>query len=122
MDSTESEPVYTSRSTVRSLWQTYYIYADRLELDTHFGTLKVPFEHIERLDVQPSDVKRLVTRGDLQLKNFRPALKVDWANFVEHIVLDKSEGRVRRILFTPEDPAEFQREFDSAFARFKQKP
>jgi len=114
-------PIYTSASTVRSLWQEYRIYHDRLEFDTLFGKLTVPFEQVEQFSVSESEVRGLL-KGDLHLKGFRPALKLDWANFLEHVVLDKSEGRVRRILFTPEDPAEFKRQLDQALAAFGQTP
>jgi len=85
MPESAAEPRYTSKSTVRSLWQEYRIYGDHLELDTHFGVVEVPFDAIERVEAKPSDLKQLVTRGDLQLKDFRPALKIDWANFQEHV-------------------------------------
>lgn len=101
------QPVYTSPSTVKSLWQEYKIYSDRVELKTHFGTLTVPLDEIERVEVRESDVKGLM-HGELQLKGFRPALKLDWANFVEHVVLDRAGGRIHRILFTPSDPTEFK--------------
>ena len=112
-------PIYTSKSTVKSLWQEYRIYDDRVEFDTLFGRMTVPFEHIERVDVSESEVKGLV-RGDLHLRNFRPALKLDWANFLEHLVLDKSEGRIRRVLFTPDDPKAFKTALDEALARFRE--
>ena len=69
--------------------------------------MSIPFEHIERVTVSESDVKGLL-KGDLKLKGFRPALKLDWANFVEHVVLDKREGFVRRVLFTPDDSTAFK--------------
>ena len=116
----ESTLRYGSGSTPRSLWQEYRIFDDRLEFDTHFGTLKVPFEVVESLEVRPSDLKELVTKGNLQLKDFRPALKLDWANFQEHVVLDKkTKGFVQRILFTPDDPEAFQRAFKEAFEQFE---
>ncbi len=99
-------PLYVSPSTARSLWQEYRIYADRVEFATLLGTLTVPFESIESADVAGSDMVALL-KGDLRLKNFRPALKLDWANFQEHVVLDKRDGSIHRILFTPENPAEF---------------
>jgi len=99
-----SDPlVYTSKSSVKSLWQEYRIYEDRLEFSTLFGQLTIPFEQVESVEVSESDLKGLL-KGDLKLKGFRPALKLDWANFVEHVVLDKSAGLVRRVLFTPHDP------------------
>ncbi|MFH1372368.1 MAG: hypothetical protein ABII79_01015 [bacterium] len=110
------KPIYVSPCTAKSLWQEYCIYPDRIELKTHLGTLVVPFSAVESVRVSESDLKGLM-RGELQLKNFRPALKLDWANFVEHVVIDKSEGKIRRILFTPDDPAGFKEALDKALAR-----
>jgi len=112
-------PIYTSRSTVKNLWQEYRIYDDRVEFDTKFGKMTVPLDHIERIDVSESEIKGLL-KGDLHLKNFRPALKLDWANFLEHVVLDKSEGHIRRVLFTPDDPAAFKSALDTALARYRE--
>lgn len=114
----KENPVYTSRSTVRSLWQEYRIYDNRVEFATKLGLMVVPFEHIEQVDVVESDIEGLL-RGDLKLKNFRPALKLDWANFLEHIVLDKNEGYIRRVLFTPDDPARFELELKQALSRYR---
>jgi hypothetical protein len=109
-------PAYTSPSSARSLWQEYRIYDDRVEFATLFGTMTVPFESIENAEVAGSDLGALL-QGDLRLKNFRPALKLDWANFAEHVVLDKSDGHIHRILFTPENPQEFILALQAAMAR-----
>jgi len=82
--------------------------------------MTVPFENIESVEVSESDVKGLL-KGDLHLKNFRPALKLDWANFLEHVVLDKSEGYVHRLLFTPDNPQEFKNALDDALAQYQKK-
>jgi len=108
-------PTYTSKSSLKSLWQEYRIYQDRLEFVTLFGRMTIPFDQIERVEVAESDVKGLL-KGNLQLRGFRPALKLDWANFVEHVVLDKSTGAIHRILFTPDDPAAFKSALDEAVA------
>jgi hypothetical protein len=110
-------PLYTSKSTVKSLWQEYRIYADRVEFETPFGPMAVPFDEIERVEVSESEVKGLL-RGDLHLKGFRPAFKLDWANFLEHVVLDKSEGILKRVLFTPEDPEGFKNALEEAIDRY----
>ncbi|MBS3750344.1 MAG: hypothetical protein KGY39_02440 [Anaerolineales bacterium] len=114
-----NKPISTSKSTNKSIWQEYLIYNDRIEFNTLFGKMTVPFDHIERVNVAESDLKRLLTRCDLQLKNFRPALKLDWANFLEHVVLDKSEGKIRRILFTPDDPEAFIRALEKALSGYR---
>ena len=110
--------IYTSLSTVKSLWQEYRIYENRLEFDTHLGNMKIPFSHIEQISISESDVQGLL-KGDLHLKNFRPALKMDWANFLEHVVLDKSEGLIRRVLFTPDNPEAFKSALEEALTRYR---
>jgi hypothetical protein len=112
--------VYTSKSSVKSLWQEYRIYEDRLEFSTLFGQLTIPFEQVESVEVSESDLKGLL-KGDLKLKGFRPALKLDWANFVEHVVLDKSAGFVRRVLLTPDDTEAFKSALDQALTRFRER-
>ncbi len=111
------EPIYVSASKAAGLWQEYRIYGDRVEFDTHLGLMVIPFEHIERVEVSESEIEGLL-KGDLHLKGFRPALKLDWANFAEHVVLDKTEGLVKRVLFTPEDPAAFKAALDEALAGY----
>ena len=115
----DKDPVYVSESTVKSIWQEYRIFGNRVEIDTMFGLMVIPFEHIESAEVSESEVKGLM-RGDLHLKGFRPALKVDWANFTEHVVIDKSEGLVHRILLTPDNPEEFRNILVDALSRYGQ--
>lgn len=112
--------LYKSPSTVKSLWQEYRIYEDRVELDTHVGLFTVPFDQIERIELRESDVAGLL-KGDLQLRNFRPAWKLDWANFLEHIVIDKTGTWVRRLLITPDDPAAFKEALDTAMAAYAER-
>jgi hypothetical protein len=113
------EALYVSPSSAKSLWQEYRIYADRVEFHTLFGTMEVPFGTIEGARVLDSDIDALF-RGDLRLKNFRPALKLDWANFAEHVVLDKCEGMIHRVLFTPDDPAAFVEALHAAMERWRE--
>jgi hypothetical protein len=112
------QPLYVSKSTAKSLWQEYRIYKDHVEFGTLFGTIAIPFENIESIEVRESDVKGLL-KGDLRLKGFKPAIKLDWANFVEHIVLDRDEGFCKRFLFTPENPKEFKAELDKYLAEYR---
>jgi hypothetical protein len=117
---------HTSKSTIKSLWQEYRIYDDRLEFDTHVATggisrqLTIPFDQIERIEVSESEIKGLL-KGDLHLKNFRPAFILDWANFLEHVLVDKSEGFARRVIFTPEDPRRFKSMLEEALTQFREK-
>ena len=112
------EPIYISQSSAKSIWQEYRIYEDRLEFGTLLGTMSVPFDQIETIEVAPSDLSTLL-HGKLTLKNFRPALKLDWANLVEHVVIDKSSGMLHRVLFTPENPKEFLETLERALGRYR---
>ena len=112
-------PIYVSGSTASNIWQKYSIFSDRVEFATLFGTMIIPFEHIEKVEVSESEIRGLM-RGDLHLKGFRPALKIDWANFVEHVVLDKDSGHIHRLLFTPDDTEEFTRVLNEAVDRYRQ--
>lgn len=111
------QPVYISECSGKSIWQEYRIHSDRIEFDTKLGRMTIPFENVEQFEVLDADTAALA-RGDLRLRNFRPALKIDWANFQEHVVLDKKEGYVRRILFTPSDPAGFANALRDAMSAF----
>lgn len=108
--------IYVSPSIASSLWQEYRIYDDRVEFATHVGTITIPLSNIESVEVQESDVKGLM-RGDLRLKGFKPAVKLDWANIVEHVVLDRKSGFCKRFLFTPTDPHEFKAVLDRLLQR-----
>jgi hypothetical protein len=113
-------PVYTSKSTPKSLWQEYRIYDDRLEFDTLLGCMIIPLEQVEEISVSESEIRGLF-KGDLHLKGFRPALKLDWANFTEHVVLDKNSGLIRRVLFTPDDPAAFKNVLQETMVLFRER-
>lgn len=112
------QSLYTSGSTVKSLWQKYHIYTDRVAFETIVGLMVIPFDQIETVKLAQSDVKGLI-QGDLQLKGFRPALKIDWANFLEHVVIDKRKG-IRRVLFTPEDPEKFSAVLNQALEHYRE--
>ena len=113
-----SEPaVYTSRSTAKSLWHEYRIYDDRVELDTAWGTMTVPFEQIQRTEVSPPHLTAEGLR--LHFHPFLPALKLDWADFTQHVFLDRDTGLLRRVEFTPENPAEFKGALDAALDRWR---
>lgn len=116
------QPLYVSPSSAKSLWQEYRVYNDRLEFHTLLGTLEVPFDRIGGVAVVGSDLRRAV-RAELTLSDFSPSLKLDWANFQEHVVIEKRGGVfVKRILFTPDDPQRFKAAVESAMSAFRARP
>jgi len=82
------------------------------------GPIVVPFAQVDRLEVAEPTLKALA-RLRLDLKDLALGLKLDLSDVFEHVVLDCRERRIGRILFTPEDPAEFKRVFDAAHARWR---
>ena len=99
-----------------SIWQQYRIYDDHLELSTMFGRWTIPFGDIERAEVAEPALRSLF-HG-----RFEPALrgiKLDFADFVDHVSLDVRNRPLGRILFTPDDPVEFVRVLDGALARWR---
>ena len=97
------DPSYVSKCTARGLWHWYSILDDRIELVTLLGTMTVPFDEIEQVELRDSDLAGWGKHGQSHLKNFRPAVKIDWASFHDHVVLDRSGGLLHRVMFTPED-------------------
>lgn len=115
----KQSPLYTSDCSKKSLWQKYEIFDDRVELHTWVGTFKIPFDQIEKIDVYPPVLKSL----RMHLRNCLPiGIKLDAADFKEHVILDKKKGLVRHILFTPEDPAEFKRVLDERLTQLRKNP
>lgn len=112
-------PVYVSNCTKRNFWQKYEIYQDRVELHTWVGTFKILMDQIQGVDVYPPALKSL----RLHLRKCLPfGVKLDTSDFSEHVILDKKNGFVRHVLFTPENPAEFKRVLAKTLADFKQDP
>ncbi len=111
-------PILESGSGARQLWQRYRIHADRLEFDTMFGRWTIPFATIEGVDVAEAQLAALL-RLRFDLKNFPFGVKLDTADFAEHVVLDRNEGVIKRILFTPDDPAGFKRVLEEALEAWR---
>lgn len=112
------QPIHESPSSARSLWQAYRIFADRLDLLTWYGTWSIPFAQIEACDVSEPLLKAMVNLR-VDLSRLPRGIKLDLADFNEHVVVDRSAGLIRRVLFTPDDPAAFKAALDQALAGFR---
>ncbi len=110
------QALYTSTCAAKSLWQEYRIYDDRVELDTLLGTLTVPLDQVEGVEVAHSFLQGL----RLHLRGLRPAIKLDWADLHEHVVIDKNTGLFRHVAFTPDNPEKFAAALEQALAQFRQ--
>jgi hypothetical protein len=111
------EMIYRSGCTAKSLWQEYRIYDDRVELHTWLGPVTVPFDQVEGIEIARSYSEGV----RLQLRGMRSGIKLDWADFCEHVVLDKSTGLFRHVAFTPDNPEEFVAALEGALERFQQR-
>src|SRR5262245_53985897 len=111
------QALYVSKCTSKSLWHEYRVYDDRVELDSMFGTITVPLDQVDGVGIA-HDYWQGVR---LQLRGFRPGIKLDWADFNEHVVLDKHTGLFRHIAFTPDNPGGFVASLESALAKFREK-
>jgi hypothetical protein len=109
--------LYTSKCTARSLWHEYRVYGDRVELDSMFGTITVPFDQVTGVGIAHNYWQGV----RLQLRGFRPGIKLDCADFNDHVVLDRRTGLFRHIAFTPDNPEEFVASLESALAQFREK-
>jgi hypothetical protein len=93
--------LYTSKRTLRSLWQRYCIHRDRVELQSWilFHTLVVPAKEIRAVEVRPS-----VFSGR---KGFVWGIKIDNSDLCRHVLLERRSGLFKRIAFSPDDPEKF---------------
>lgn len=113
----DEKPLYVSRPTVKSLWQEYRLYADRLELEMHlWGPITVPLSDIKDVSERPAGVVFDVFRGDYGLKDLMRTVKLDLADLNRHVTIEKETGTWRQFRLTPEDNAEFIRQVNAARA------
>ena len=93
--------LYVSRRTFKSLWQTYRIYRDRLELQSWIllHPLVIPANEILTIEVRPS-----VFSGK---KGFIWGVKIDNCDLCRHVLLTRRWGFMKRIGFSPDDPEKF---------------
>ena len=113
------KPLHESKASAKNLWQTYRIFADRIELDLHvIGTIRVPFEAIEQVVRRPPMVVCDVFRGDYGLGEIMRAPKLDLADLAEHVAIEK-DGFWKQYRITPDDPEAFVEAFEKAHAAWK---
>jgi hypothetical protein len=110
----EQPPLYKSQCSAKNFWREYRIFDDRVELETFFKTITVPLSDVEGIEVAHnySEGVRLQLRRGM-------GLKLDWADFHQHVVLDKATGSIRHFAFTPDDPEAFRSTLETALARHR---
>jgi len=94
-------PLYVSKRTVRSLWQQYRIYRDRIELQSWIllHTVVLPIDEIQAVEVRPS-----IFGG---WKGGTWGIKIDFCDLCRHVWLKRKSGLFKRIGFSPDEPKKF---------------
>lgn len=117
----DDQPIYVSKPTVKSLWQEYRIFPDRLVLGLHLtGPITVPFDDIEGVSVRPAGVVFDLVRRDYGFAEIIRTLKLDLADLNEHVTIEHSTGHWRHFRITPEDPEEFVAALERALTAFNE--
>jgi len=95
-----SRPVCRSEGSFRSLWNTYSIYEDRIELEFRlfFTTITVRRNEFVSVDIFRPPV----------IRTSWGALKLDCADFYVHVGIVRNNGYFKELRFTPEDPRAFK--------------
>jgi len=92
--------VYESKGTPRSLWNSYKIFDDRIELEFRlfFTKIVIPKASFVKIEVYKPPVIRTVFW----------ALKLDLADLYTHVGIERNSGFMKKLRFTPSDPNEFK--------------
>lgn len=104
-------PLYASKRTVRSLWQQYRIYRDRIELQSWIllHTVVLPIDEIQAVKVRPSVFGGWKGLAWGMKKDFRDmwGIKIDFCDLCPHVLLRKKSGLFNAIGFSPDEPEKF---------------
>ena len=97
---TENNLIYESKGTFKSLWNSYKIFEDRIELECCFSLKKIIItrDTFLGIDVYKPPVIRTTFR----------ALKIDLADLYYHVGIERSNGFFKQLRFTPTNPNEFK--------------
>lgn len=109
MSQFHDSPIYVSEKSVKSLWQDYRVFPDRVELRCWMLLRKfvIPAEDLLDVEVRPPFSIRDISREKVRLKMHWWALKLDWSDFCEHVEIHRKSGVFKYIRFTPDNPARF---------------
>ena len=100
-------PVHVAPRTWLTLGQQYRVYPDRLEFGTLLGRIVIRFEHLVSIDVRPP----VVVADALRCRSWAYffALKIDFADFTEHVSVLRTGALLPNVRFSPDDPDLFVR-------------
>ncbi|MCU7960392.1 MAG: hypothetical protein KZQ58_10420 [gamma proteobacterium symbiont of Bathyaustriella thionipta] len=101
MSHAKQELIYESKGSGKSLWNTYRIFNDRIELECRifFRTIIIPKNGVVRVAVYSPPV----------IRSRFWALKLDLADFYPHVEMERKTGWFKHLRFTPADPEKFKK-------------
>ena len=105
--SDDQRPIYVSPRSLRSLWQEYRIYPNRLELECRVALHKLVIlaDEIIEIEIRPALVFADLFRGKSFAYSF--PLKMDGADCRRHVAIKRKTGFMKHLRFTPDDPDKF---------------
>lgn len=100
------DPIYQSKKKLRNLFQNYRIYEDRIEIGSRvvLKTFKLTREDINNIEIRPPVIIGDVIRRRYSFFTHLRTLKVDFADFHRHVVIEKKKGFLKQLRITPDDP------------------
>jgi hypothetical protein len=102
-------PLYVSSPTMKSLGNEYSIFPDRIDLRCRYV-----FFHII-ISVKKEDIVSIEVFKPPVLRTSFKALKLDLADFYEHVGITRKGGTFSQLRFTPEYPQKFVAAAKEAF-------
>ena len=94
-------PLYISPPTMKSLGNEYSVFPDRIALRCrHLFFHKI-------ITVKKEDIVSIGVFKPPVIRTSFKALKLDLADFYEHVGITKKDGVFNQLRFTPDDPQKF---------------
>ncbi|HHO53388.1 MAG TPA: hypothetical protein ENK18_21585 [Deltaproteobacteria bacterium] len=101
------EPVYVSPRAPMSLWQEYRVRPDGIELRSFIvGHTFLPWDEILSVTARPPLVIADLFRRDARFQRLF-AVKLDLADLVRHVAVERRHGLFGQYRFVPDDPDAF---------------
>ena len=101
--------IYQSKKKLRNLFQNYKVFEDKIEIGSKVAlrTFKLTREDIDNIEIRPPVIIGDIIRRRYSIFTHLRTLKVDFADFHRHVVIEKNKGFLKQLRFTPDDPELF---------------
>ncbi len=110
--------VLASKCILKTVWQRYEVYIDRIEFSTELSKLVIPFEKIKDVALIETELKGTY-QGIIQLNQFVVPRNIEWENYPEYIIVDKDGKYVKAIVYTPESTKAFNQVVEEQLKEYR---